>query len=209
MEGSEEEIKVVVFDLNGTFYYKSSKDEFYEFICSKEPKRLSYYFQMVYYKVLKQLHQIRKTEFKENFFNYLNHLTPDQVEKYAREFWKKEYPANFNKELKARFDRHKEEGAQIYCATGGLELYVKPLFDMYPINGLAGTRVRYEDGTYKVIGKACKDEEKLERLAKHFKGKPYRIIAAYSDSKEAILDKAEKAYLIKDNKILPYQTQHS
>lgn len=205
MESSEEEIKVVVFDLNGTFYNKSSKDEFFRFVSSKQPRRLYYLFQMAYYVALKKLHQIRKTEFKENFFNYLDHLPPEQVEAYAKEFWEKEYPANFNRELKSRFDQHKKEGAFIYCATGGLELYVKPLFDKYAIDGFAGTKVRYENSTYKVIGKACKDEEKLQRLDTYLKGKPYRIIEAYSDSEEAILDKAEKAFLIKDDKIIPYK----
>ncbi|GAB3540198.1 hypothetical protein GCM10027443_37780 [Pontibacter brevis] len=205
MESSAGETKVVVFDLNGTFYKESSKDEFYKFVLSKEPGRIHYIFQMGYYNVLKKLHQIRKTEFKENFFNYLDNLPPDKVEQYAEEFWEKEFPDKFNQELKNRFDKLKEEGAELYCATGGLELYVKPLFDMYPINGFAGTRVHYVGNTYKVIGKACKDEEKLERLAAHFKDKPYRIIEAYSDSKEAILDKADKAYLIKDNKIIPYR----
>ncbi|ARS35549.1 HAD-IB family phosphatase [Pontibacter actiniarum] len=205
MERSQEEIAVVVFDLNGTFYNKSSKDEFYQFILSKEPQRVHYFFQMMYYKALKHLHRIRKTEFKENFFNYLDHLQPQQVEAYAREFWEQEYPKNFNKELLERFDQLKAEGTQVYCATGGLELYVRPLFSMYPINGFAGTRVRYENGTYKVIGKACKDEEKLERIARHFEGKPYRIKEAYSDSKELILDRAEKAFLVKDGSIVPYQ----
>lgn len=204
MESSEGEIKVVVFDLNGTFYNKSSKDEFYKFILTKRPQRLHYYFQMIYYKILKNLNKIRQTEFKENFFNYLDDLSPDQVEKYAKEFWEEEYPANFNKELKSRFDQLKKEGAHIYCATGGLELYVKPLFNQYTIDGFAGTRVHYENNTYKVVGEACKDEEKLKRLDAHFKGRPYKIIEAYSDSKEAILDKAEKAYLIKNNGIVPY-----
>lgn len=205
MESGEKEIKVVVFDLNGTFYNKSSKDEFYRFICAKEPGRAGYFLQMMYYKVLKKLHRIRKTEFKENFFNYLDNLLPDQVEAYAKEFWEKEYPANFNGELKSRFDEHREQGVHIFCATGGLELYVRPLFNLYTIDGFAGTMVRYADNTYKVIGDACKDGEKVKRLDKHFNGKPYRIIEAYSDSKEPILDKAEKAFLVKEGEIIRYK----
>ncbi|MFD2515413.1 HAD-IB family phosphatase [Pontibacter locisalis] len=205
MESSDREIKVVVFDLNGTFYNKHSKDEFFKFVLSKEPKRFHYYFQMAYYKILNKLNQIRQTEFKENFFNYLDHLQPEQVKKYAEEFWQQEYPENFNDELKSIFDKHRKEGTTIYCATGGLEMYVKPLFDMYNVDYFAGTETRYENGTYKVIGKACKDEEKLVRINKDFAGKPFRIIEAYSDSKEAILDKADKAFLVEDKKIKPYQ----
>lgn len=206
MTADNGKVKVAVFDLNGTFYNKSSKDEFYAFLVAKRPKRAGYYVQMLYYNILLKLHQIRQTEFKENFFNYLDNIPPEQVEQYAAEFWKKEYPANFNMELKKRFDELKQQGVQLFCASGGLELYVKPLFDMYPIDGLFGTVVKYEDNTYKVVGQACKNEEKLKRLDRHFNGTPYQLVEAYSDSEEDILDEAEKAFLIKDGKITPYHS---
>lgn len=196
--------RVVVFDLNGTFYNKSSKDEFYKFLCTKKPRRAGFYLQMLYYKLLLKIHWIRKTEFKENFFNYLDNIPPEQVENLAAAFWRQEYPSNFNNALKKILDQHKQNGTRIFCATGGLELYVKPLFDLYQIDGLFGTVVTYENNTYKVQGFACKDEEKINRLDRYYKGKPYQIMEAYSDSKEPILDKAEKAYLVKDGNIIAY-----
>lgn len=205
MINGNEEVRVVVFDLNGTFYNDSSKDEFFKFICTKQPKRLRFIFQMAFFKVLKKLHQINKTEFKENFFNYLDHLTPDQVERYAEEFWAKEYPENFNKELLAHFNQRRKEGYKIFCATGGLELYVKPLFNLFKVDGLAGTKVIYDGNTYKVVGKACKNAEKLKRLDKLLSGKTYRIVEAYSDSKEEMLSQAEKAFLIDNGNITPYK----
>ncbi|EJF10490.1 HAD family hydrolase [Pontibacter sp. BAB1700] len=198
-EKEQNEIKVVVFDLNGTFYNKSSKEEFFKFISKKKPHKLAYYFQMIYYKVLLKLHQIRMTEFKENFFNYLDNIPPKQVEQYAREFWQQEFPDEFNEEIKAKLDRYKKEGIQVICATGALEVYVKPLFELYPVDLFFGTQTRYNGETYIVEGKACKDEEKIKRLDKHFNGKPYRIVEAYSDNKENILDEADRAWLVKDD----------
>lgn len=200
----ENEVKVVIFDLNGTFYNKSSKEEFFKFICKKRPNRVKYVFEMSYYYLKMKLNRIRQTEFKENFFNYLDGLTPTQVEDYAKEFWAQEFPEEFNKELKKLFDDVKKRDALLFCATGGFELYVKPLFDIYKIDGLVGTQVEYDGQTYKVKGKACKEEEKIKRMEKMLKGRPYRIVEAYSDSKEVILDKAETAFLIKDKAILPY-----
>src|SRR5690606_663721 len=198
------EVKVVIFDLNGTFYNKSSKEEFYKYILKKRPNRLKYVFEMSYYYVKMKLNKIQQTEFKENFFNYLDGLPPAKVEEYAREFWAQEFPEEFNKELKKIFDDLKKSETLLFCATGGFEHYVKPLFDLYEIDGLVGTQVEYDGKTYKVIGEACKEEEKLKRIRKLLNGKPFRIVEAYSDSKEVILDKAEKAFLIKDKKILPY-----
>jgi HAD superfamily phosphoserine phosphatase-like hydrolase len=203
---AEDKVKVAVFDLNGTFYNKSSKDEFYKFLLKKRPKRFTYYFEMMYYKFLQNINLMRQTEFKENFFNYLDDLPPAKVKEFATEFWAQEYPKAFNQEIKQQLDKLKEEGVKIYCLTGGLENYVNPLFENhYSIDGFAGTQVKYDGHTYKVQGKACKDEEKLKRLDKFLEGKPYTIVEAYSDSKENILDEAEKAFLVEDGKIKAYK----
>ncbi|MEJ8756075.1 HAD-IB family phosphatase [Pontibacter sp. H259] len=202
-DNTNQEIKVAVFDLNKTFYNKSSKDEFFKFVSAKKPHKLAYYFQMLYYKTLLKMHQIRQTEFKENFFNYLDNLPPDKVKAYAKEFWEKEYPDNFNFEIRDRLDKLKKEGVQIFCATGGLEIYVEPLFELYKIDGMFGTRANYTDNIYLVDGKACKEEEKIARLDQYFKGKKYKIVEAYSDDKEEILKQADKAFLVKDGKIKP------
>lgn len=202
----KEEVKVVVFDLNGTFYNESSKDNFYKFICSRRPGRLKYLFEMGYYYVLLKVKNIRQTEFKENFFNYLDDFSPSQVKDFANEFWQQEYPDQFNKKLMQRFRELKQEGNLIFCATGGLEIYVEPLFDLYGIDGFAGTKVKYNGHSYVAEGLACKGEEKIVRLEKFLNGKPYRIIEAYSDSKEEILDRAEKAFLVKNGKISAYKS---
>ncbi|WP_114781243.1 haloacid dehalogenase-like hydrolase [Botryobacter ruber] len=203
--GKNEELQLAVFDLNKTFYHKSSKEEFYKFILTKEPKRLSYIFEMAYFKLLNKLNQIRQTEFKENFFNYLDKLPPDKVEAYAIEFWKKEFPENFNQEIMSRLDSMKKDGVKIVCATGGLEVYVKPLFRLFEVDGMVGTRVKYTNKTYLVKGEACKGEEKLRRLNSLFNGKKYRILEAYSDKKEEMLEKAEKAFLVKKGNLQPME----
>ncbi len=206
MEQDKGEVKVVVFDLNGTFYNKSSKEEFYKFILAKRPKRIKYFIQMGYFYTLLKLNQIKQTEFKENFFSYLDDFPPEKVNEFAKEFWAREFSGNFNHELIRRFNELKKQKTLLFCATGGFELYVKPLFDIYEIDGFAGTRVQYDGHTYLINGEACKDEEKIERLEKFLNGKPYRIIEAYSDSEEEILKRAEKAFLIKNGKITNYKS---
>ena len=208
-ERGEKPVGIVVFDLNGTFYNKSSKEEFYKFILRKNPNRLKYIWEMSFYYLQLKLHRIKQTEFKENFFNYLDNIPPAKVEEYAKEFWEKEFPQEFNGDLLIRFDEFKKKSIPVFCATGGFELYVNPLFEIYKIDGFAGTRVNYTGKTYKVEGQACKDEEKIRRLEELLKGKSYKIIEAYSDSKEEILDRAEKAFLVKDGKITPYEDKDS
>jgi HAD superfamily phosphoserine phosphatase-like hydrolase len=196
-------VKIAVFDLNGTLYNKSSKDEFFKFICSKKPRKIRYWFEMRYYKLLLKFHKISQTEFKENFFNYLNGIPPETLIVYAKEFWEKEWPGEFNQEIINRLNELKTQGVRIACATGALEVYVKPLFEKYKIDVVIGTKASYQNTTYIVEGKACKDEEKIRRLQECF-GAPIQIVEAWSDSCENILDHAEKAWLVKDGKLRPY-----
>lgn len=197
--------QIIVTDLNQTFYLKSSKEEFYKFICTKRPKRIRFFVEMLYYKLLKNLHLIRQTEFKENFFNYLDKLPPEKVAALAQEFWQREYPRNFNKEIKDRLEKAKAQGQEIFCATGALEIYVKPLFDLFPINGLAGTKTEYTGKTHKIIGKACKGEEKVKRVKEHYRGQHFTITEAYSDQKEELFSITEKPYLVKKGKLIPFR----
>lgn len=201
--------RVIVIDLNQTFYNKSSKEEFYKFICRKQPNRIWYFFEMFYYKLLLKLNQIRQTEFKENFFNYLDKLPPEKVETYAREFWQQEFPRQFNQELLVHLKRAQAEGQEIFCATGALEVYVKPLFALFPINGIAGTRTTYTGKTYKVLGEACKAEEKVKRVQDHYQGRNFTITEAYSDRGEELFALAQKPFLVKNGEIKPYRGKFS
>lgn len=197
-------IKVLVIDLNQTFYNKSSKEEFYKFICGQRPRRLRFLFEMAYYKMLSKLNLIRQTEFKENFFNYLDNLPPAEVEAYANAFWQQEFPQHFNPEILARLEKAKAEGQEIFCATGALEVYVKPLFERYKINGLAGTQTKYNGQTYLVKGQACKGEEKVKRLREHYVGREFILTETYSDREEELFALAQKPFLVKDGKIIPF-----
>lgn len=189
--------RVVVYDLNATLYRKSSKDEFYKFICYKKGYKLLHLFQLAWYKSLGKLHLISKTHFKENFYNYLQNLPPEKVERYAGEFWNMEFPYKFRKEMISDIENFEKEGIDVYIITGGFEIYTKYLEKLLPVKVL-GTRTEYKDGNYEVIGNACNDEEKIRRLKEEVSGE-FRLLEAYSDDKEEILSLAEKAYFITED----------
>lgn len=189
--------KVAVFDINGTLYRKSSKEEFFKYICFKKGYKLLNIFQLLVFKIIGKARLINQTEFKENFFNYLDHLPPEKVMQYAREYWSIEYPQYFNEKLLQRVNELRKEGVQIFCISGGLDVYMDALFEQYKtVDHYFCTKTKYTGSTYKIVGEACKGEEKVRRLDEHFKNEPYTIVEAYSDSQEVILDHADKAYLV-------------
>jgi phosphoserine phosphatase len=201
-----ETVKVAVFDLNQTVYRKSSKDEFFKFICYKKNYKLLNILQLSVYGLMKKLKLINQTRFKENFFRYLDGLPPEQVRKYARQFWDVEWEDDFNEPLLKRIKELREQGVQIIFITGGFDVYVAPLFEeQLQVDAWMATQTHYSKGSYKIKGKALKDEEKVRRLNKHFAGKPYTLVETYSDKEEVLFKLAEKAYLMKQGKPILYK----
>lgn len=191
--------KVAVYDLNKTLYRKSSKDEFFKFICYKRNYKLLNLIELGWYKFMGKLRLITKTEFKENFYNYLKDLDPEKVKKYAAQFWNMEFPEQFRDKMIEDIKKFDSEGIKVYVITGGFEVYTKYLEEILHVKVL-GTRTQYKDGNYKVIGKACNDEEKVRRLEEDIND-DYTILEAYSDDKEEILFLAEKGYFIDGDKM--------
>ncbi|WP_373058047.1 HAD family hydrolase [Zunongwangia sp. H14] len=189
--------KIVVYDLNKTLYNKSSKDEFFKFICYKKGYKLLHLFQLSGLKLMGKMKVISKTFFKENFYNYLKNLPPDTVKRYAEEFWNMEFPDKFREKMLSDIKKFKAEDVEVYIITGGFEVYTKYLEDLLPVKVL-GTKTEFKNGNYEVIGKACNDQEKVRRLQEDVNGE-FRIIEAYSDDKEEILELAENAYLVDED----------
>ncbi|MFP4094922.1 MAG: HAD family hydrolase [Cyclobacteriaceae bacterium] len=121
--------KVAVFDINGTLYNKSSKEEFFKYVCFKNGYKLLDIYHVIVYKILGKARLVNQTEFKENFFNYLDHLNPETVDKYAREYWSIEYPQYCNEQLMKRVEKLCGQGTQIVCISGGLDVYLAPLLN--------------------------------------------------------------------------------
>lgn len=198
--------KIAVFDLNKTVYHKSSKEEFFKFVCYRRNYKLLSLLEIGFYKLIGKLRLLNQTQFKENFFNYLDGLPPEKVAEYASEFWQIEYPKHFNTELLERISQLRKENVTIVFLTGGIYVYVAPLFEQIALTDVwMATEVCYENGTYKIVGKALKDKEKTRRLKSYFADQPFRVVEAYSDEDEDVLYLADKAFLLDDGKIIPLE----
>ena len=191
--------EIIVYDLNQTLYKKSSKDEFFKFICYKKGYKLLHLFQIGWLHVLGKLHITSKTYFKENFYDYLNKLSPEKVKKYAKQFWNIEFPEHFREDMLTDIKEKDKAGIKVYIVTGGFEVYTKYLEELLPLK-VIGTLTKYENEDYKIIGKTCNDAEKVKRLEAEMNGE-YRLLEAYSDDDEEILYKAEKGYLLEEGEL--------
>lgn len=195
---------IAVFDLNQTLYSRPSKDEFFKFVCFKKPHKRWVAVQIAWWYFLKGRGIIGDTRFKENFFNYLDGIHPDKVAEYARDFWRMEYPKHFNADVLAQVERLKSEGVKCVICSGAMAVYMNPLKEFLPMDRYISTKTVYKGGTYKIVGESCDEENKLAMIREVY-GDDVRIVEAYSDEEEPMLDVAEKAFLVKDGVISPYQ----
>ena len=191
--------KIAVFDINGTLYSKKSKDEFFKFVVYRKNYKLPNILQIVLLKLVAKTGIISHTQFKENFFSYLNGLPEEKVRRYAEDFWNIEFPFYFNQPLLKRLQELRDEGVKIALLTGGFELYTQPLLPHLSYDYFAGTRTEYTHGKHKILGEACKEEEKTKRLNELVGSENYTIVEAYSDDPETILKKAEKAFIVQED----------
>ncbi|MGB3617918.1 MAG: HAD family hydrolase [Catalinimonas sp.] len=189
--------RVALFDLNGCLYLGSSKETFYRYICFKHGIKT---FNVLRQKAVGLLHQtglMGQTEFKENFFRYLDGLPPERVAQYAREFWSIEYPKHFNADLLTRVKMLRRDGVQVWIISGAYEVYLMPLGELLEVDGLIGTKATYRNGRYVTLGRAAKDQEKLHRLDAELGSGQYVLTEAYSDGDETVLRSAEAGFEVR------------
>ena len=194
--------EIIIYDLNNTLYLKSSKSEFYKFILKRKSWRIIFAPQLLFVYLLKNIGLMRLNTYKENFFGYLNHLTPVEVKAFAQDFWKREFDEKFNQQMLRDIKKYRKQGIKVYIITGALELYTEVLLNFIKMDGLLGTRSTYKNNKHKVIGKACKKEEKIRRLDEAMGNQPYILLRAFSDADEPILYEAREGYYVKDGQLL-------
>lgn len=196
-------LRIVVYDLNRTLYRKSSKNEFFKFIRSKENKKTFKLLKMLPVSLVYSMKLLSKTRFKQHFYSYLDDIPPEEMEGLAREFWSQEYPENFRKSLLGDIQKLRLEGVDVYIVTGAYEVYAKYIENLLPVK-VIGTRTKYENGKYIIQGKACNDAEKVRRLKEEING-DFEFLKAYSDDDEQILYEAEKGYYLKNSRWMQVQ----
>lgn len=195
---------IAVFDLNETLYSKPSKDEFFKFVCFRKSHKIWNAIQIFWWYFLKNNGLISETTFKENFFNYLDGIHPDKVAEYARDFWRMEFPKHFNASVLAEVERLKSYGIKCCICSGAMAVYMNPLKEFLPMDRYISTKTVYKGGTYKIVGRSCDDEHKLTMIREVY-GNDVRILEAYSDQAEPIMNEAEQAFLVKNGNIVPYR----
>lgn len=181
-----------VYDFDKTIYEGDSSVDFFKYCLKKNRKCVLVLPKLLLVFILYVLKIYEKEKFKSCFFSIVKYF--DNIDKVVKDFWdKKEY------KLKDFYLNQRKKDDIIISASP--EFLLKPVAKKYKFN-LIASRVNKKTGEF--LSKNCYGEEKVSRLKEEMKIDS--IDEFYSDSLSdlPLSNIAKKSFIIKDDKIIPW-----
>lgn len=197
-------MKIAVFDFDGTIYKKDSLIEFCKYMYFKSPWRMVFLLLQLMALIAYKMKLLSTTKFKQVFLIYLTGINKEQLRLYVNDFWEKE-KGNFNPEVLHFIEKIKEENIALVAATASPDFMFDDLSQRLGFYKWIATKTLYAGSKYSIEGVNCRGEEKLRRLDMEVDAP--EIVYAFSDNADddTLLKKAQKAYLITNNKIQEFK----
>lgn len=180
------------YDFDETIYDGDSSVDFYIYCLKRKPSIIIMAPIQIYGALLYFLGIKNKDFMKERIFSFLKRI--DNIDEYIDDFWNKH-----RKNIKKWYLDQKKKSDVIISASP--EFLLKPLEKELKVERIIATKVNKKTGKFE--SKNCHDYQKINRYESEMKVKN-NIKAFYSDSfksDKAMFEYAEKAYLVKKNKI--------
>lgn len=182
-----------VYDFDDTIYRGDSTSDFVKWCVKKKPRLALHHAKTGIVFCAYKARLTNKTYFKEKMYGFLQYI-PD-IDEWVEEFWDEHM-----KNIKSWYLNHKKPDDVIISASP--EFLLKPVCRRLGIKNLMASQVDKHTGFY--LGINCFGAKKVHRFMEKFND---NIDEFYSDSlSDAPLAKlAEKAYLVKDNTLIPWK----
>lgn len=185
-----------IYDFDNTIFEGDSSVKFIKYSFIRHPLLLIWCFIKALKEFMKYL--FKKSNFgliKSELFSFVKHI--DNLDEYM-----KEYVLKNEKYIKKFYLEQKQDDDVIISAS--FDFIVRPFCESLGIKHIIATE--YDTKKGRIIGKNCKGKEKIVRFNKVFKNP--KVKEAYSDSLSDIpmFEIANQGYLVKGNKILPYES---
>lgn len=186
-------IKMNVYDFDDTIYRGDSTSDFIKWCVKKKPSLALHHTKTGICFCAYKAKLVDKTYFKEKMYGFLQHI-PD-IDEWVEEFWDQHI-----RNIKSWYLNHKKPDDVIISASP--EFLLKPVCECLGIKNLMASKVDKHTGFY--LGINCFGAKKVHRFMEIFND---NIDEFYSDSlSDAPLAKlAEKAYLVKDDILIPWK----
>jgi len=183
-----------VYDFDKTIYDGDSTIDFYLYCLLKQKSLIKFLPIQIYALAMYILGKYNKNKFKEVFFIFVKELK--NIDDDIENFWK----LNFKK-IKPWYLKQKNKNDIIISASPYFLL--KPIKQLLNIREVIATDINKKNSH--INGLNCYGKEKVRRLNKTYKD--FTIEKFYSDSlsDNPLAEVAKEAYLVKKDKITPWQ----
>lgn len=174
--------KFAFFDFDDTLIHGDSGKALLKYYLKKRPLAAYKLLKVVVLFPLYLMGIVSFRTVKSSWLFPMDKLSDDEVKEFYQSCLVSKYYLNVIEELKNK----KNQGYIIYICSASIEGYLR--FCDLPVDGILGTKTEIVNGRYtsKMIGKNCKNEEKVRRLNEVIKGLgleiDYENSYAYSDS---------------------------
>lgn len=174
--------KFAFFDFDDTLIHGDSGRKLLKYYIKKHPLSAFRLLKVVYHYILYVLKLEPLNHAKSAWLYPLDFMS----EKETADFYKTCLETSYYPQVVAELKKKKEEGYTIYICSASVEAYLR--FCRLPVDEIMGTKTEIINGRYtsKMIGKNCKNEEKVKRINEVIKNHnleiDYDLSYAYSDS---------------------------
>lgn len=174
--------KFAFFDFDDTLIHGDSGKALLLYYFKKRPFAIFRLLKVVVLYPLYLLNLVSFISVKSSWLFPMDNLTDDELKEFYQTCLVPKYYDNVVSELKSK----KSQGYKVYICSASIEGYLR--FCDLPVDGILGTKTEIINGRYtgKMIGRNCKNEEKVIRLNEVIKSLgseiDYENSYAYSDS---------------------------
>ena len=184
-----------IYDFDNTIFAGDSSVKFIKYSFCHHPLMVTWCFIKALKEYIKYL--FKKSNFgyiKSELFSFVKNI--DNLDEYMND-----YVIKYQKNIKKFYLEQQKDDDVIISAS--FEFIVKPFCDALGIKNVIATKYDTKKGC--IIGKNCKGLEKIVRFNKIYKNPSVK--EAYSDSLSDIpmFEIADKAFLVKKDKLMPYE----
>lgn len=174
--------KFAFFDFDDTLIHGDSGRKLLKYYLHRHPLSVWRLGKVVIHYALYMLKVEPLNKAKSAWLYPLDRMSDEDI----RHFYKTELEASYYPGVIAELKKRKAEGYTIYICSASAEAYLR--YCELPVDEILGTKTAIVNGRYtsKMIGKNCKDEEKVIRINEILKNHnleiDYDLSYAYSDS---------------------------
>lgn len=194
-------MKLIVFDFDKTLTVTDTLLPMSLYLSTRLRKRFSFFKVLISF-LLFRLNMKSEYDFKKCIINVLiKGKNLEETENLIEEFYKINYDKLFLNRMIEIISDESESGNEILIISSNLNIFLKPLKKMFPVNNIESTNTEVIKDKYtgELIGNICSGEEKVKRILKYKSEKNYSEIIAYGDSSSdyPMLANANKSFLIR------------